>query len=441
MTFPEFADDLKPLTVSEVTSDIKSLLEEAFPQLCVEGEISGYKKQASGHVYLTLKDETAVLPVVMWRSHALRLRFEPKNGMQVAAIGRLSVYDVQGRYQLYADRMIAQGEGALDLAFRKLKEKLFELGYFDPARKRPAPVEPKRIGVVTSPTGAAIRDILETLGRRWPAAEVVLAPVRVQGDGAAEEIAEAIQRFNQLHESGRLPFDVLLVGRGGGSIEDLWAFNERPVADAIFDSTIPVVSGVGHETDLTIADLVADVRALTPTAAAVAVTPDRLELATKVHAATYRLKDGLLRRLDRAWQKLVELRQRQPFRNPLDRTRELGRRLDELGERIHRRRPLERIREIDQQLIRWRERCDRAIHGLVDRSSIQIAGYAARLQALSPLAVLSRGYSLTSLESGAIVRSVSQVRPGETVTTRLPDGRFTSRIQSVQPAPSEGTAP
>lgn len=436
-----FADDPKPLTVSEVTRGIKVLLEDAFPPLCVEGEISGYKKQASGHVYLTLKDEAAVLPVVMWRTHAMRLRFEPRNGMQVVVMGSLGVYEVQGRYQLYADRMIAQGEGALDLAFRKLKEKLFELGYFDPARKRPIPVEPRRIGVVTSPTGAAIRDILETLGRRWPGAEVVVAPVRVQGEEAAEEIAAAIQRLNQLHESGQLPVDVLIVGRGGGSIEDLWAFNERPVADAIFDSTIPVVSGVGHETDLTIADLVADVRALTPTGAAVAVTPDRLELVAKANAISHRLKDGLLRRLERARNRVVELGQRRPFRNPLDRIRELGRRLDELGERVHRRRPLERIHEIEQQLAAWRERCDRAVRASIERSSMRVAGGAARLQALSPLAVLGRGYSLTTAADGSIVRTVGQLRPGDRVITRLPDGQFTSEIESLEPAATEGRAP
>lgn len=436
-----FVDEPKPLSVSDVTRDIKALLESEFPVLCVEGEISGCRKQQSGHCYFSLKDESAILPAVVWRSNALRLRFEPRDGIQVVAFGRLTVYEPQGRYQLTVDRMMAQGEGALDLALRKLKEKLFELGYFDPSRKRPLPSEPRTIGIVTSPTGAAIRDMLETLHRRWPAADVVLAPVRVQGAEAAGEIAAAIQRLNLLHESGRLPIDVLLIGRGGGSIEDLWAFNERPVADAIFDSSIPVVSGVGHETDLTIADLVADVRALTPTAAAVAVTPDRLERLSEVNAAAHRLKDGLLRRVERARQRLTELHQRRPFRHPLDRTHDLGRRLDELTDRIQRRRPLERVREFDQQLDGWRQRCDRGVRASLDRWSMRLSGAEAQLEALSPLAVMARGYSLTTNPDGAIVRSVDELKPGDVVTTRLSYGEFSSQVKSVRVPPGERIEP
>src|SRR5437879_9711746 len=266
--FPDPLTEKKPLSVSEVTRNIKCLLEGAFPSWAVEGQVSGLSRPQSGHVYFSLKDETAVLPAVIWRSTLQRIRFEPRDGMSVIAIGQLGVYEVQGKYQLYVNRLLPQGEGALEVAFRQLKEKLFTKGYFDPKRKRPLPKVPRRIAVITSPSGAAIRDILETLGRRWPAVEIVVVPVRVQGPGAALEIAAAIALANRLHDGGRLTLDVAIVGRGGGSLEDLWAFNEEILADAIFASRVVIVSGVGHETDTTITDLVADLRALTPTAAA-----------------------------------------------------------------------------------------------------------------------------------------------------------------------------
>src|SRR5262245_6684853 len=254
-----FPDENKVLTVVELTRQIKGLLEEAFPSVWVSGQISNYRPAASGHLYFTLKDAEAQLPAAMWRGLAMRLRFQPHDGLEVIARGRVEVYPPHGKYQLIIEELQPKGTGALELAFRQLCEKLEKLGFFEPARKKPIPRFPRRVALVTSPTGAAVRDMLEVLGRRWPAVEVLVCPVRVQGEGAAAEIAAAVKLLNQLHQRGRLSLDVLIVGRGGGSLEDLWAFNEEVVAQAIFQSLVPVVSGVGHETDLTIADKVADV--------------------------------------------------------------------------------------------------------------------------------------------------------------------------------------
>jgi exodeoxyribonuclease VII large subunit len=435
MLFPEPADERQPLTVSEATRNIKRLLETEFSTLCVAGEISNSSRAQSGHIYLSLKDDAATLSAVVWRSTALRLRFDPRDGMSVIAIGRISVYEPQGRYQLVVDKLLPQGVGALELAFQQLKEKLFSKGYFDPKRKRPLPKVPRRIAVVTSPSGAAIRDILETLGPRWPAVEVVVVPVRVQGAGAADEIAAAIGQVNDLHRSGKLAFDLALVGRGGGSLEDLWAFNEEVVADAIYRSIVPIVSGVGHETDLSIADLVADVRALTPTDAAVRSVPDRLEWLRAAQSVGDRLRGGLLRRVELARDRLKQLRLRRPFRLPFDLILDRSRRLDELAERLKRRKPLARLREYDDRLTTLRDRLHRAARFAVARGEEAVASVAGRLQALSPLNVLSRGYSLTSTLGGEILHASDGVRPGDRVQTRLGRGRFVSRVESVELEP------
>jgi exodeoxyribonuclease VII large subunit len=437
--FPDTITEQKPLTVSEVTREIKNLLESAYPSIAVEGEISGFKKHgASGHIYFSLKDEQTILPAVIWRSSAQRLRFDPRDGMSVIAIGRLGVYEPQGKYQLYVDRLLPQGEGALEAAFRQLKEKLFTLGYFDPKRKRTLPKVPRRIAVITSPTGAAIRDILETLSRRWPAVEILVAPVRVQGAGAAAAIAAAIALVNRMHLGGVMTFDLLIVGRGGGSLEDLWAFNEEIVAEAIFTSQLVIVSGVGHETDLTIADLVADIRALTPTAAAMLVVPDRLEILESLQVLAGRLRSALFRRVEVARQRLDELRNRRPFRLPRERVHELSRRLDDFADRLHRRRPLERVREVRDRLSGFRERLDRAVRQIVARGHEANRSFAARLEALSPLNVLGRGYSLTATVDGALLRSSDPVRPGDRLTTRLARGRIVSRVESVELEPPAG---
>jgi exodeoxyribonuclease VII large subunit len=400
---------VKVRSVCEVTREVKEVLEEGFASVWVAGEISNYRAASSGHIYLTLKDEQAQLRAVIWRSIGLRLRFEPHDGLEVIAHGSLDVYPPHGEYKLIIQELQPKGLGAAELALRQLKEKLFRLGFFDPQRKKPLPRFPRRVALVTSPSGAAVRDMLEVLARRWPAAEVWICPVPVQGDGAAEEIAQAVQLLNRLDG-----IDVLIVGRGGGSAEDLGAFNAECVARAVFASRIPVVSAVGHEIDLTIADLVADCRALTPSEAAERVVPDQAELLETVRGLESQLRGALLQRLELAYGRLRDLAQRRAFRLPLERVRDHEQRLDGWAERIN--------RAVRQHILRARQRLD--------------AG-AARLETLSPLNVLSRGYSLTRTEAGqVVVRSSDQVRPGERLVTMVAHGRIVSRVEEADPAAS-----
>ena len=273
---------------------------------------------------------------MIYRGVALRMRFDLRDGMRVIVRGRLTVYVPRGDYQLQIEEVQPKGIGPLELAFRQLKEKLFTQGFFDPARKKKLPRIPRRIVLVTSPTGSAVRDMLEILSRRWPAAEVWVCPVKVQGDGAAQDIADAIRRLNKLHAAGAAAIDVLIVGRGGGSLEDLWAFNEEPVAQAIFASRIPVVSGVGHEDDLTIADLVADLRALTPSEAAEKVTPDRAAVLDWLEKLEARLRGLLMQQLELARARLDDLAGRRCFTAPLERIRDEERRLDDWNDRLQR---------------------------------------------------------------------------------------------------------
>ncbi len=408
MTSPP--EGVKVLSISELTQGVKLLLEEGFPQVWVTGEISNLARPSSGHIYLSLKDAGAQLRAVLWRSGATRLRFEPRDGMEVFACGRVSVYAPRGEYQLVIEQLHPKGIGELELAFRQLKEKLSKLGYFAPERKKRLPLVPRRLALVTSPTGAAVRDMLEILGRRWPATEIVICPVRVQGEGAAQEIAQAINRLNRLRVSRGLYIDVMIVGRGGGSLEDLWSFNDEVVAQAIFASQIPVVSAVGHETDVTIADLVADRRALTPSEAAEIVVPHRVEQQDTVNGFRTRLCGLMLHRLDVARRRTDDLASRRVFRLPLERVRELERRLDEWSCRVH--------RSAQQRSMRARER-------------VQVA--AARLESLSPLNVLARGYSLTRTGTEhEVVRNPDQVRPGDLLETRVQHGRILSRVEATQ---------
>jgi exodeoxyribonuclease VII large subunit len=322
--------------------------------------------------------------------------------MEVIAHGRVSVYVPKGQYQLVIDEIQPKGIGALELALRQLKEKLARLGYFAPERKKPFPRIPERVALVTSPSGAAVRDMLEIFGRRWPALEIWVCPVRVQGEGAAEEIAAAVRLLNQLQG-----VDVMIVGRGGGSAEDLWAFNAECVAHAIFESRIPVISAVGHEIDLTIADLVADRRALTPSEAAELVVPHSGEFLKNLRTLEARLSTHLLRRLEMAKSRLEDLKERRCFRLPLERVQEFGRRLDDITERM-----------------------DRAARQRVVQMRRQLEAQAARLESLSPLNVLGRGYSLTRREmDGVVVRSPIQVRPGDRLITSVQHGRIISRVE------------
>jgi len=400
-------DGVKVLSVADLTRAVRQLLGDAFPSVWVGGEISNFKRHSSGHLYLTLKDSEAQVSAVLWRGVALRLRFDPHDGLEVIARGRLDVYPPRGNYQLIIEELQPKGLGALELAFRQRREKLLRLGYFDPQRKKPLPRHPRRVALVTSPTGAAVRDMLEILFRRWPAVEVWVCPVAVQGDGAADEIAAAIGLLNRL-----AGVDVMIVGRGGGSLEDLWAFNEEAVARAIYHSRIPVVSAVGHEVDLTIADLVADRRALTPSEAAEIVVPCRDELLQAVQAVDRQLRQLVAGRLRLARERLDDLAGRRAFQLPLGRVREREQLLDEAAQRLGRakRHHLSRLRD-------------------------QLEALAARLQALSPLNVLARGYSLSRRHADqAVVRSPDQVRPGDLLVTHVQYGLIISRVQDSQPA-------
>jgi exodeoxyribonuclease VII large subunit len=402
---------VKVKTVAELTREIKGVLEEGFPEVWVSGQISGYKPQGqSGHVYFRLKDEDAILPAVIWRSTVARLKFEPHDGLEVIASGRIEVYPPHGKYQLIIQALQPKGLGALELAFRQLCEKLSKLGYFEPARKKPLPRFPQRVALVTSPTGAAIRDILKILSSRWPALEIWICPVPVQGDGAGAEIASAIRLLNRLHSDGDTTIDVMIVGRGGGSMEDLWSFNEECVARAIFDSRIPVVSAVGHEIDVTIADLAADCRAATPTQAAALIVPDWQEILAGLQALQARCRDLTSARLA------------------------LARRcLDELANSRVLRFPLERVRQHEQRLDEWADRLKRVQRQRLERSRERVQAYAARLETLSPLNVLGRGYSLTRKENQEIVRGADQVHPGDRLVTLVRNGRITSRVEETSP--------
>jgi exodeoxyribonuclease VII large subunit len=410
----------RPLSVWELTSQIKDLIEAAFPAVWVAGEVSNFARPQSGHCYLTLKDERAQLRAVMWRGVAARLRFDLHDGLEVICRGRLDVYAQRGSYQLIIEDIVPRGMGVLELALRQLREKLAREGLFDPARKRPLPPQVRRIAVVTSPTGAAIHDFLQVLGRRWRGADVLVVPVRVQGEGAAREIAAAIETVNRLNQRGlaerqmRLlpafrPFDCLVVTRGGGSMEDLWAFNEEPVVRAIAASQIPVVSAVGHEIDVTLADLAADVRALTPSEAAERVVPAAEELVAQLRQVEQRLAAALRRRAEAGRARLDAIARHAAFRRPYQRVFELARRLDELD-----------------------ARAVRALRGRMRFARQRIDTVAAHLESLSPLAVLRRGYSLTQRTAdGQMIRAAAELSPGDEIATRFASGQAISRIERV----------
>jgi exodeoxyribonuclease VII large subunit len=410
----------RPLSVWELTSQIKDLMEAAFPAVWVAGEVSNFARPQSGHCYLTLKDDRAQLRAVIWRGAAVRLRFDLHDGLEVICRGRLDVYAQRGSYQLIIEDILPRGVGVLELALRQLREKLAREGLFDPARKRPLPPHVRRIAVVTSPTGAAIHDFLQVLGRRWRGADVLVVPVRVQGDGAAREIAAAIETVNRLNQRGLeerqlgllpafRPFDCLVVTRGGGSMEDLWAFNEEPVVRAIAASQIPVISAVGHEIDVTLADLAADVRALTPSEAAELVAPAAEELTAQLRQVEQRLAAALRRRAEAGRARLEAIARHAAFRRPYQRVFELARRLDELD-----------------------ARAVRAVRGRMRFARQRIDTVAAHLESLSPLAVLRRGYSLTQRTAdGQIVRAAAELSPGDEIATRFASGQAISRVDRV----------
>lgn len=403
--FERFMTEQPLLTVTELTRRLKDLVEGSFPHVWVQGEISSCTRAGSGHIYLTLKDEASQLRAVLWRSAASRLKFDVHDGLDVIAAGPLEVYQARGTYQLIVEQLIPQGIGALELAFRQLQENLSAEGLFDQDRKRSLPRFPKRIALVTSPTGAAVRDMLQVISRRWQAADVVLIPVPVQGAVAAEEIAVALETAPRLAN-----VDVIITGRGGGSLEDLWAFNEERVARAIFASPVPVISAVGHEIDVTIADLVADLRALTPSEAAELVVPNRREILADVKRTRDRLCAALSDQADRARLRLDRLAASRSFTRPLRRIHETVARLDETSDKLR-----------------------RAIGRRIQQSEQEVANLARSLETLSPLNVLERGYSVTQrAETGEIVRNGHQLKPGEKIRTRFADGGVISSVESVE---------
>jgi exodeoxyribonuclease VII large subunit len=399
---------VKPLSVSAVTTAVKARLEEHFVAVWVSGEVSNYVRASSGHMYFTLKDSQAQIRCMMPRGFNLRMKFDPRDGLDVIARGGVTVYPPRGEYQLMVEELHPKGVGAAELALQQLKQKLLAKGYFDPKRKRAIPRFPKRVALIASATGAAIRDMLELLAQRWPLTQVVVRPSRVQGPGAADDVAANLRILSRLNTLKTLPLDAVVIGRGGGSAEDLWAFNEEGVADAIYECSVPVISAVGHEVDVTVADLVADRRAETPSAAVTGLVPDRRELLSHLNDSTGRLTEAMENRLAFARQRLAQLSDRPAFRKPLDLIRVLGRRVDETAMRL-----------------------TRAAGSDVDRKAEKLAALAEQLDALSPLNVLKRGYSLTRRGDGAVVRDVSDVAAGEILTVKLATGEIITRVVSV----------
>ncbi len=394
----------KVYTVRDLTRRIREMMESNFAGVWVEGEISGFKNHHSGHMYFSLKDSEAILKVAFFSRHNRGLKFELKDGLQVLCFGKISVYEPRGDYQLYLERIEPKGLGALQLAFLQLKEKLAKEGLFDLARKRPIPRFPKTVCVVTSPTGAAIRDILHVVNRRFRGTSVLLIPVKVQGQGAAEEIARAIQEANQLDD-----IDVLIVGRGGGSLEDLWAFNEEVVARAVYTSRIAIISAVGHEIDWTICDWVADLRAPTPSAAAELVVQNREELEIRLESFNTRLQNAVGNGLQTAKERLQSLQESYAFRQPLHLINQYAQGLDET---------MRQLQNYLKNLVREKEQTFRS--------------WVGRLEALSPLAILERGYSLTFDSHGDLVKESRKITVGEILETRLHRGLIRSRVEKIQ---------
>lgn len=390
-------------TVSQLTREIKDLLENSFPRLWVEGEISNFKRHTSGHLYFTLKDEGSQVNCAMWRFRAGSLLFQPQNGMKILVEGDVQVYEKGGYYQLVVQQMQPAGVGALQMAFEQLKKKLHAEGLFDETHKKQIPRYPERVGVITSPTGAAIRDIISVMARRFPGVEILLYPVKVQGEGAAAEIARAIADFN---EYGGV--DTLIVGRGGGSLEDLWAFNEEIVARAIYASRIPVISAVGHEIDYSIADFVADRRAPTPSAAAEMAVPARSEVAGELNYYREKLTVTVTRRIGDYRGRLAAFKTSYGFRRPRDLVYQKMQRLDELQRSL--------ALAMTHQLKFYRSRLEHL---------------QQQLRAMNPAAILSRGYSIC-YKNGEVIREAARLQPRDRVKIRLARGAFEADVQRTE---------
>jgi exodeoxyribonuclease VII large subunit len=442
--------DAPIFTVSRLNRVCRFLLSESLGAIRIEGEISNFAAPASGHLYFSLKDAEAQVRCAMFRPQARLLSFRPKNGDHVLLTAQVSLYEPRGDFQLIVETLEEAGDGALAQAFERLKQKLAAEGLFDATQKKPIPRLPRTVGVITSSTGAAIRDILTVLRRRFPAIEVVLIPVRVQGADAREDIVRALRLANRWRGC-----DVLIVGRGGGSLEDLWTFNEEAVARAIHASTIPVISAVGHEIDFTISDFVADLRAPTPSAAAEAVSPDREEWLDRLDRLSARLTQSIGHRLRQLAQHTRFLDKRLEQRHPAQHLQTQAQRLDELearlqrglrhqsGQRQHRLHSLEarllRVRQ-DQRIALLTARCAQfsqrlatAMQRQLEQASHQVARTAQELQAVSPLATLARGYSITTrADTGALLASCRDIEAGLRINSRLRDGQLLSIVESIQ---------
>ncbi len=407
---PSMGEGSRPkiYTVSELTAEIKGLLEEAFPGIWLEGEISNFRQHhSSGHMYFTLKDPESQIRAVMFRYVNRSLKFMPQDGLQVLVYGSVGLYETRGEYQFYVEAMEPKGLGALQLAFQQLKEKLEKEGLFDPSHKKPIPLLPERIGIITSPTGAAIRDILNVLSRRFANINLLIYPVSVQGEQAAPEIVAALEELNR-----RGGLDVIILARGGGSIEDLWAFNEEVVARAIFQSKIPVISAIGHEVDFTIADFVADLRAPTPSAAAELVISRKDELVQRLDDLSARMTMTIQRKLETLGERLHGLKRHLDLLSP--------------REVIHLHR--ERTTELWKRLSAW------VIHRLAILQG-ELKATAGKLESLSPLAVLARGYSICrKLPSLEVVREASSVKVGQMVAVRLYHGELICGVKDTRDA-------
>ncbi len=394
----------RPVSVSELTGHIKAILEGTFPSICVEGEVSDLTRPRSGHIYFTLKDEHSQIRGVIWRSTAARMKTQLKEGQSVLCFGDVEVYGARGTYSLVVRKVQTQGLGPLQQAFLELKQKLNAEGLFAAERKRALPRFPKRLGVVTSPSGAAIRDFLKAAAQRWPGVEILIIPTLVQGQGASDSIAEAIRTAEQVSPA----LDALVVTRGGGSLEDLWCFNEEPVVRAVAQCRIPTVSAVGHEVDITLCDLAADVRALTPTDGATCVLPDR--------DLVVRSLNDMRARLDRTARNAINTRQNRL--NALQ-TRSILKRPHELVQR--------RFRQLDELDARGRK----AMLTRMELNKAKLAKAAATLSALSPLNVLARGYSVTLDSNDNTIQNPNQVQPGDIIRSRVEYGDIESEVKAI----------
>ena len=433
------------LSISQLNAEVSQLLNQGFAAVWVEGEISNFTRASSGHLYLTLKDAGAQVRCALFKGNAMRLKLNPRNGLKVVARGKIGLYEPRGDYQMVLDTMEEAGEGALQRQFEALKQQLQAQGLFADVHKQALPSFPRAIGVVTSPTGAAIRDIINVLKRRCPQIPVLVYPVLVQGEGAKEQIAQAIAQADREQRC-----EVLIVARGGGSIEDLWAFNEELVAQAIYQCSLPIISGVGHEIDFTIADFVADQRAPTPSAAAELVSPDMQALQQRVQQLKLQLWRFQQRQLQSAYQQVQQLSQRLNQQRPTQKLQQKAQRLDELDlrlnaaiqrrlqqqhlrlthlqTRLQQRSPQRHLQQQHAQLERLQTRLQRALQQRMDKAHSRFVLQVSKLKTLSPLATLERGYSITQNAQGHVITQAAQVSVGDTLITRVAQGQIESVV-------------